>query len=60
MSLQRILKDNLAFKAPTIEGCGAPCKGTVFQWVRTPPGNYRSGRQQSEQSRRDGRLKPSV
>ena len=23
---------------------GAPCKGTVFQWVRSPPGNCRSSR----------------
>ena len=23
---------------------GAPCKGTVFQWVRIPPGNCRSSR----------------
>ena len=22
----------------------APCKGTVFQWVRIPPGNVRSSR----------------
>jgi len=22
----------------------APCKGTVFQWVRIPPGNFRSSR----------------
>jgi hypothetical protein len=22
----------------------APCKGTVFQRVRTPPGNFRSSR----------------
>ena len=29
---------------------GAPCKGGVFQWVRIPPGNYRSSRKQSEQS----------
>jgi hypothetical protein len=27
----------------------APCKGTVFQWVRIPPGNCRSSRKQSEQ-----------
>jgi integrase len=28
----------------------APCKGTVFQWVRIPPGHCRSSRKQSEQS----------
>jgi len=31
---------------PVVQGrvVSAPCKGTVFQWVRIPPGHYRSGR----------------
>ena len=38
----------------------APCKGTVFQRVRTPPGNYRSSRKQSELWHREEQLKPSM
>ena len=37
----------VALRAPApayAERWGVPCKGTVFQWVQVPPGNFRSGR----------------
>ncbi len=41
---------DFALEAPTFVPGVRRGKAALFQWVQVPPGNYRSGRKQSEQS----------